>query len=119
MADIQVAVTLKDASLSRILSAINSGADKTCTILIRDIKDPMQNFSCAWDYTYLPKQGGETNQQYGSRFLASFVRAFVKAIEWREAVSARNATINAIPAATINVPDDIVEAVSVAVVDPK
>ena len=53
MADVNLTVTIPDAYVSRVIDAVSGQADKSPRV----------------EVTYIPKQGGETNADFGKRFL--------------------------------------------------
>lgn len=102
MADISVTIIFKDAHVTRILDAFNDYADLNLTIRPEGQSE--------WRWSYLPKQGGESNIEFGERVLKELIRAFVRCREYNDDVFNRyNVDVQTVTLPSQNVPDDIVD----------
>lgn len=109
MANVTVPVIFNETYVSRILDGVDFGVGKKIIIHIQDQNDPGLK-TASWSYSYEKKSNEETNIEYGSRFFGAFLRAFVRAVEFRNSQDVREAALAAIPAASVDVPDEIVVA---------
>ena len=102
MPDISLTVTIPDAHVSRVVDAVTANADRTIKVEVQYGCSPSRTFS------YEPKQVGETNQQFGQRVVAGFIRALVRCHEFaadHQRFVAEQATITQ---PTESVPDEVV-----------
>lgn len=108
MANVTLTIILKDAYVTRCLTAFNALADKEIYTKIDDWIE--------WKWSYLTKQTGENNKQYGERILKQFVRSLVRNYEYNidheryeNDVKQIYDNIDTIEQPSQNVPDGIVE----------
>lgn len=100
MPDITLSVTVPDAQVQRVMDAINGRAD----IDIKLTTDGSPGFT----FSYEAKQGGESNLQYGERFVKELIRGLVREYELNVDTLRYETDINAVSQPTQNVPDGIV-----------
>ena len=101
MADIDLTITLKSDFISRILDSLNGSADKNISLSI--------DSGVHFEWSYVNKAEGESNKQFGERFLKEMIRAFVRTFELSLDQTRFSDEINALIPISQSVPNEIVE----------
>lgn len=100
MADVTLSVTIPDAYVTRVLTAISGLADKKLKLKNDGIIE--------FEFTYLGKQNGETNKAFAKIFLKILVKTAVKLNEFSADVIRYKNDTSAIALPSQNVPDGII-----------
>ena len=99
MADVNVTITIPEMYISRIISAFTGYAN---------ISLDLSTESGRWGFSYLPKQTGETNMDFGERVIKNLILALVRCYELdQDYIRYRNA-VGAVTPPSQSVPDGIV-----------
>jgi hypothetical protein len=101
MADVIIEVTLKDAHVNKILEAINAYAGVKIGIKPKE--------GAVWSFSYGTKQDGETNKQYGERFVRELIKAFVRTHDYNTDLGRYSSDIDSISLPSHSIPNEIVE----------
>jgi hypothetical protein len=105
MADVILNITVKDAYVARLVTAVQQYANKN--IEIRVLDNPIKISEMPWVYD--SQQSGETLKQFGERMIRKFLIAFVKHYEYNTDVQRYKDDVAAILPPDEDVPGDIVE----------
>lgn len=104
MPDVAVTVTLKDAHVQRALDAATARGGKRMELFCADQHPP----GIVHSYV-VPEKGAMTNKQWAEAITAAMWRAMVREKELNDSFSTHVDALKAVPEATENVPDGIVE----------
>jgi len=113
MADVSVTLTLKDAYVARIMTSFALAADTDMVLAARGSQDlpDGSDFSGSAHRRIAVQDiaGGETDKQFGKRYLMELLRLHVKMTEQSTDQDRYNNDIAAVDPVTVDVPDEIVE----------
>lgn len=104
MADVQLTITIRDASVTRVVAMLDGYAGKNISYGVSENNNPMME---CFDFS-LPTKNGLTNKLLGEKVLRCLLLNLVKCFELQKDRFRYTTEEKAIPLPTQNVPDDII-----------
>lgn len=99
----EITIPIPDQHVSRVLDAISGLADMNIELMVHG-----SGFHGDWQYSYEPKQPGETSKQFAERAIKEGIRALVRLWDYAEDRERYRAEVATITPATQDVPDEII-----------
>ena len=69
---------------------------------------PEEEFNGNWNFSYLPKQEGESQKEFAQRFVKTIFKAFVKLYDYAEDQDRYRTDVSGITPASEDVPEDVI-----------
>lgn len=104
MADVVLQLTIPDANVERILTALNKLAGKPLSIEATD-SDWWRGI---WQYSFEPKTVDETNKDFAVRVIKENIKAMVRMVEYAQDVERYKTIVATVSPPTQTVPDNII-----------
>ena len=105
MADILLEVTIPDAHTVKVLAAFDSIAGNRMTI---ENSDPPVGSHGHFEFSIDPKDGGETDKQFGERATRELIKSIIKMVDKSEDETRYRTDIAAVSPATEDVDEGVV-----------